>query len=407
VVFYYISAAGFGLGLYRFLQDSAVLPSNLANISMLWGVVFFAGGRIGWAGLMLGVSGLFHLNHAIIAPALWMMMVICDRRFSWKIAAGTAAVIGLSLVGIAPVMGEVLKKSYQLPMSEFVDLYVRVRHAHHYEPTAWPWWFWVGFLWPIPLAMMAFWKIEDERGRKVFSIFIFFVALQLVALVLAGFWFVSETFIQMSVYRFSIFVKLLACVGAAIFLARLTGSEKGDKSRFCGKGTYPLFGVAGVILIVLSVAIVTRGRGILLYLMPEDNAEYVAMCNWVRDPANTPRDAVFIVPPQEQCFRLYAQRAIVVNLKGVPQLSAELIEWRERLNDLLERDVTIAAAVVGGRLDRTLELLRHRYEHVSPEHFAWVAKKYGATYLVVSHEINDERWLLVHEAGEVRLYRLQ
>src|SRR6266850_3389634 len=75
VVFYYVSAAGFGLGLYRFLQDSAVLPSNLANIAMLWGIVFYATGRLGWAGVMLGLSGVFHLNHALIAPLLWVWML--------------------------------------------------------------------------------------------------------------------------------------------------------------------------------------------------------------------------------------------------------------------------------------------------------------------------------------------
>src|SRR5205814_10169942 len=165
------------LGLYRFLQDSAVLPSNLANIAMLWGMVFYASGRMGWAGVMLGLSGLFHLNHAIIGPVLWVMMLAWGRRIDWRIVLGTLAVIGLSLVGMGPVMGEVLRKSYQLPLSEFVDLYVRVRHAHHYEPTVWPWWLWVGFLWPIPLAMVAFWRIEDEPGRKIFSIFIFFMSL--------------------------------------------------------------------------------------------------------------------------------------------------------------------------------------------------------------------------------------
>ncbi len=36
VVFFYLSAAGFGLGLYSFLQDSSILPSNIANIAMLW-----------------------------------------------------------------------------------------------------------------------------------------------------------------------------------------------------------------------------------------------------------------------------------------------------------------------------------------------------------------------------------
>ena len=38
VFFFYVSAAGFGLGLYSFLQDSSILPSNIANIAMLWAI---------------------------------------------------------------------------------------------------------------------------------------------------------------------------------------------------------------------------------------------------------------------------------------------------------------------------------------------------------------------------------
>ncbi|HEV8379362.1 MAG TPA: hypothetical protein VGP99_10970, partial [Tepidisphaeraceae bacterium] len=57
VVFFFFSAAGFGLGLYSFLQDSSILPSNIANIAMLWAICFYATGRLGLAGMLLGLSG--------------------------------------------------------------------------------------------------------------------------------------------------------------------------------------------------------------------------------------------------------------------------------------------------------------------------------------------------------------
>jgi hypothetical protein len=300
-------------------------------------------------------------------------------------------VIGLSLISVAPVIRQVPTRSYQLPLGDFIDLYVRLRHAHHYNPRAWSILFWFGFLWPIPLALVAFRRATDEAANRLVAIFHFFLALQIVALVLAGFWYVNETFIQLSIYRFSIFVKLPACVGAAIVLIKLV-------PKWIRKFAVPL-AITGLVIL----AIVQRGKGVLLNFMPQDQMDYVSMCNWVRDPANTPCDAIFIVPPQEQVFRLYAQRAIVVNLKGVPQLSSELREWRTRLQDVLGDDPMRFAA----RFDQTLVLIRQRYESLPPQHFKIIAQRYNAPYLILEHEITDPSWRLIHASGGFRLYRLQ
>ncbi len=316
---------------------------------------------------------------------------IRGSRLNWNWAIGTTAVIGLSLVSIAPVIREVPARSYQLPLADFIDLYVRLRHAHHYYPKAWGILFWLAFLWPIPLAFLKFRKDAAEPANRLASIFYFFLSLQIVALALAGFWYLNETFIQLSIYRFSIFVKLIACIGAAIVLI-----------KFIPKWLRR-FAVRIAIVGLLIGGIVQKGRGILLDMMPQDQMNYVALCNWVRDPSNTPRDAIFIVPPQEQVFRLYAQRAIVVNLKGVPQLSSELKEWRTRLRDVLDDDPMKFAA----RFDKTLYAIRQQYESLPPQHFTSVAHRYNAPYLIVEHEITDPSWHLIHTSGTYRLYRLQ
>jgi len=395
LLIFHLNAAGFGLGLYHFLQDSSLLPSNLANIAMLWAICLYATRRLGWAGLLLGISGMFHLNHAIVAPWLWAMMLgvefIRGNRLDWKWAVGTILVVGLSLVSVLPVIRQVPARSYQLPLNDFLDLYVRLRHAHHYDPRAWSILFWLGFLWPIPISFFAFKKTPDEPANRLGSIFYFFLCLQILALLVAGIWFISETLIQLSIYRFSIFVKLPSCIGAAIVLVRFVPG-------WLRKRAVPF-----AILLLLVGAVVQRGRGILLDMMPQDQMDYIALCNWIRDPGNTPRDATFIVPPQEQVFRLYAQRAIVVNLKGVPQLSSELKEWQARLRDVLGDDPTKFAA----RFDKTLTLIQKQYESLSPAHFTSVAHRYNASYLILEHEISDPSWHLVHTSGSFRLYRLQ
>ena len=108
---------------------------------------------------------------------------------------------------------------------------------------------------------------------------------------------------------------------------------------------------------------------------------YLAACDWIR--YNTPADAVFLVPPNEQAFRLRAQRAIVVNFKCVPQLSGELPAWRERLGQMLMIDIRQLRTP----FKETLDDIRNRYEHLPPAHYANVAQRYDARYVLVGHRL--------------------
>ena len=133
-----------------------------------------------------------------------------------------------------------------------------------------------------------------------------------------------------------------------------------------------------------------------------DSPEYVELSTWARE--NTPKDAGFLVPPDEQSFRLHARRAIVVNFKNVPQLSAELPEWRDRLQNVL--DLPDLMSLPKG-MGATLSAIRDRYAALPPSHLAQTARRYRATYVVLTGNAEpppDQGWRLVHQAGTFRLY---
>lgn len=88
-------------------------------------------------------------------------------------------------------------------------------------------------------------------------------------------------------------------------------------------------------------------------------------CLWIAE--NTPADAMFITPHEQQTFKWYAGRAEVVSWKDIPQDSNGILDWSQRLIELYEP--------------------QRRYENglmsYSDEQLRLFAKKYGADYLMV------------------------
>jgi hypothetical protein len=83
---------------------------------------------------------------------------------------------------------------------------------------------------------------------------------------------------------------------------------------------------------------------------------------WMRE--RSPKQALFLTPPDEDTLRFWGERAIVVDWKGVPALPGEIAEWYRRLGDVLgERDIKSEVDVARyAELDPArLEALRGRY----------------------------------------------
>jgi hypothetical protein len=244
----------------------------------------------------------------------------------------------------------------------------------------------------------------------------------------------------MSLYRFSIYPKLLSCVAAAWLVWRTRPGKAGLRAlvitallfftaviviegaseslsqrvpRFLRVNATPLwffallatvsllrprvlgwgraaFGTLVAACVVVSLGLTWHRLGIAHDGLRGDNAGYMELCAWARQ--NTPPDAVFLVPPDEQSFRLHARRAIVVNFKNVPQLSGELVEWRDRLEAVLDlADVRTLAGPPGDRrtFDETLSAIREAYAGLSADHLSDAARRYGARYVVTVRPLNS------------------
>lgn len=99
---------------------------------------------------------------------------------------------------------------------------------------------------------------------------------------------------------------------------------------------------------------------------------WTRVCEWIQN--NTPPDAVFLTPRQQQTFQWYAGRSEVVSAKNFPQDAAGIVEWRQRLDDVFPRLIDQADLSAQGEV-RLLEL----------------ARKYSFQYIVLDRAVSPRR----------------
>ena len=481
VLLYFLSAGGAGLGVFDFLQDSAFVPSNVSNIAMLWAIYFWITKRPARAGVLFGLAGFFHLNHALVSIALWGALVAWDRIYpsfsatsdgldltrraakpldAKSLVIGTLAVLGMCLPNLVPAAMVSLSGPHKIPLKDFVDLYVHLRHPHHYDPLSWPMALWLSFLWPFPLAILAIRRLPRSATiRESCRVSIILCGMMFVALLFAGVWFVSEPLVQASLFRFSIYPKLFTCIGAAIYL--YDRFQRPVLSYVClacvavavvaFAAVHPTPSIVttnlrpiSLLLLFLTVAalsemtevaeranvshaltlarahafyqsflaaafclIVAFGRvkgqlGFSLFVGSDPTPDYRAVCDYARE--KTPAYAIFLVPPEEQEFRLIARRAIVINFKGVAQLSSELGEWRDRLCRVLD---VPTLSVLPRDFNQVFDDIAKRYEALPAGHLQAVAGQYHARYIVSTRPLDfPSPAQLVFERGRYHLYDL-
>jgi hypothetical protein len=461
MMLYHLSAGGTGLGGFQFLQDGAFLPSNLANVAMLMGLAMLLEARIWPGAIWLGLAGMFHINHAVFAGPLYVVGVLAipgwRRRWAAAVLGGLVCA-ALTLVDLGPAFLSLRSHDAgeHLPFQEYVQIFARLRHPHHYYPLAWPMAAIVAPIWTLMPASVVLWRasarIPVAARRVLFSTSALLLFATAVAWIFAGVFFVSERLVEMAVFRFSIYYIFFACaltawglldsglvtreIGTAISWAvgpllvlgcmiAHTGVFGALARGFVSEHAPPLLLTAALALAASAVAtfratrlpsflwtssaaaVVALGAASVAFgwtglnYIPEDDADYIALAHWARE--NTAQDAIFVVPPNEQSWRLESRRAIIINFKAIPQTTADMPEWKRRMQDVTGvRDLPSLA----GTFTSTLAKLGQVYDARSAEDLAAVARKYHAQYIVTT----DDYATLPHAApdfGRWRMYEVK
>jgi hypothetical protein len=105
--------------------------------------------------------------------------------------------------------------------------------------------------------------------------------------------------------------------------------------------------------------------------------DWETVCFWIKK--NTPSDALFITPPYRDGFHLYAERRELVDFKSSPLLEKDILEWQERLEDVLRiRDIF----TIKEKGFKSQGIMRERYNSLCENEIKILARKYKAEYIV-------------------------
>ncbi len=157
---------------------------------------------------------------------------------------------------------------------------------------------------------------------------------------------------------------------------------------------------AGTVAIALGLGMWSPG----VYVFPQRTDWYDAQV-WARN--NTPKDALFITPPQiysfyDSTWRVYSGRSTVVlfsDLTDVIYTPGYLETWRRRFDDLAPG----AFAQFRGDFFENLAITASAFNSLSSADLQRIANKYGAEYLVMEKP-NLRDFRVVYENARYIIY---
>ena len=389
---------------------------------------------------LLGIASAFHAlvgGWCVIACGIaWWMSEVCRSRSLPSMThvkkqlrlQVVPLIIGgaIALVGVLPPLiadwgtpNEVAREAH--------SIYVHQRISHHLWFGAFPvshvarfalitvFWFalyrWMGSSRQIQSSIFEA-KLKPLKFFAVGSLLISFAGLLLCGASDSGAfdWLNLDGLLRFYWFRLSDFAIPLTIALAATFLMRLWLSKPLDRFRRLAAAVVVSCIVGAGLLMIIErhqYGIPKADRASLpqyVYdpgLTEQTYNDWRSVCNWIR--ANTPPDAIFITPDQQQTFKWYAQRTEIVCWKDVPQDAASMIEWWARVEEIIHPQRRSALgmliyddsqlAELADKYDATHLLLpRSVYEIAQPP------PKFAKIY--PADDSDDSVWIVLRLAGQ-------
>jgi hypothetical protein len=389
-----------------YVFEGTLQPSTLASAFVVGAAACFARGRFGWSGALLGASGACHLNLLVLlTPAFALAQLALGRAGLGRRLAAQLAGPALAAALLSPLLA---LAAQPVPDASFArHVYVAIRAPHHFALAGRLGSFLPFCAWQLLAAALLVPLARSGRHPAFTRVGALLAGLLAVAWAGTLGALATERLVPLFAWRIVPHAELLLQSALAALAVRQAlepalWDELGARPRLYAKLAFvalvaayvlradarPAVELTLVVLGLVGCRALSRGdvrpswlvvafvalfanfaAGPLervqahssLLTRPRDARRELE--TWMRE--RSPKQALFLIPPDEETLRFWGERAIVVDWKGVPGLPAEVLAWYRRMGDVLgERDVKSEADVARyAELDPPrLEALRRRYD---------------------------------------------
>jgi hypothetical protein len=313
------------------IQYPLLICSSLAKAFCAQGLLHYLSGKYRTSALLLGLGSLFQ----VIAGLQLFLVLACvlllhkEQRQHWRKFSA------LYLLTALPMLGPIAYRQIFRGAGEDRELFYQIlyvfRNPHHYLPSLFPLKDYLKFLLLMGTTFLCLHRISG-KGRTFVSSF-FAVAgsgllLYFLLLETAGFSGIGRLqWFKMTIWMCALGGMALSSTLTALVPERLlSGMSRGWRGA----------AVAGI---VIFTAVLTLSEKLPLRSIQGKYAvglyrksDLTRMHEWIA--AHTPRDAVFIVPPDDHAFLCEAKRAVAVAYKPVIHEPFFLLPWYRRFGEV-------------------------------------------------------------------------
>ena len=380
-----------------YLFDQILQPSTMGALGSIAGTLFFVEERWLESGICLAVGGAFHANYLVLAyPIFGLAHLALGFKGLKQRLIGQFAPLLLVTVALSPLL---LAASHTKASPEAQEILFRIRSPHHYNPARYERNFMPFAAWQM-LGIGSGWFLhKTQNGRRLGAVLCGLMATIWAGTILTTLYDFPKVN-QIFVWRFAPNADLLSQILLACALARALAKPAVTRlyppaalGLMCAAfGVFGLFfrgkenaPIPNLLQVFLAAALLARGLDLALDLaarfLPKQAARFTQvktlfafiplllggyevyrvapdrvrqardrstllreergatadLYRWLRE--KSPKDALYLTPPDLEGTRFLGQRAIVVDWKAVPLIPTELLGWYERLCDVTGRHV--------------------------------------------------------------------
>ncbi|HET7546036.1 MAG TPA: DUF6798 domain-containing protein [Polyangiaceae bacterium] len=411
-----------------YLFDTILQPSTLGALGSIAGTLFFVEERWLASGVCLAAGGAFHANYLVLAYPIFGLahLALGFKGLKQRLILQFSPLLAITLA-LSPLL---LAASHTKASPEAQEILFRIRSPHHYNPARFERNFMPFAAWQL-VGIGGGWLLHrSPNGRRLGAVLCGLLLTIWTGTVLTTFYDVPKVN-QIFVWRFAPNADLVSQIFLACGLAQVMAKPSVTRHYpgvavglvAAGLGVFGLFfrgkenaPIPNLIFLLLGAVLALRAldlaldllarfvpgqassieglKKLLFYcplllglyqmydlvpdrlqrarahstLLKEDGGRNDDLYRWLRE--KSPKDAIYLTPPDLEGARFLGQRAIVVDWKAVPLIPTELLGWYERLCDVTGREVKGSGDLAG-------------YGSLDPERLALIVSKYHPDYLVL------------------------